>query len=121
MTATCIEKAGKLIDCLKNNNYFDNHSRRKDAQANLEEVKPETLFMYSIVVEKRSNFDKIAFKYIPEKEKLVRTHFAGHLKHEKKRKCRLCIHPCYKDEYTVEEFMNLLTKGIFEAIEFYLT
>lgn len=125
MSKNHIEQAEKLINCLKVKNYFE-HSKR-NAQENLEKVKPETLFMYAIVVEKSFNVDKVTFEYIPERGGVVRTDFTGNLKYETQynyksqhSKCRLCVNPCYKEKYKVEDFIDLIKRGVFEPVELYI-
>ena len=117
-----VERAEKLINCLKVKNYFE-HSKR-NAQENLEKVKPETLFMYAIVVEKSFNTDKVTFEYIPERGIVLRKGFTGKLRYETSwsyTKCYgSCTKPCYKGKYTIEEFIDLIKRGVFEPIDLYI-
>lgn len=117
-----IEEAKRLIESLKEINYF-----KDDAKRNLEEVTPETLSKYAIVVEKNFNFDKSIFEYKPEKGLLVRINFSENLEYETEenykqqyKKCRKCKNPCYKGEYTVKDFVELIGEKKFEPINFYL-
>ena len=125
MSKKHIEQAEKLINCLKVKNYFE-HSKR-NAQENLEKVTPKTLFMYAIVVEKNFNVDKVTFEYIPVRGVMVRTDFTGNLKYETRsnynsqfEKCRYCENPCHKGKYSIEDFINLIKRGVFEPIELYI-
>ncbi len=125
MSKNHIEQAEKLINCLKVKNYFE-YSKR-NAQENLEKVTPKNLFMYAIVVEKNFNFDKVTFEYIPERGVMVRTDFTGNLKYETQTsyrrqysKCRSCGNPCYKGEYKLNDFIDLIKRGVFDPIELYI-
>ncbi len=117
-----IEDAKKIIECLKKTNYFHNHSDK--SSENLEKVTPETLSEYAIVVQKNYNFDNTTFVYKPEDGILTRTEFTGHIEYETEEnyskqfiKCP-CKNPCYKGEYTADNFIELIQRGVFEPIEF---
>ena len=52
--------------------------------------------------------------------------FTGNLEYQTKsnysrfKKCCSCKNPYYEGEYTIEDFIDLITRGIFEPVDFYL-
>lgn len=118
-----IEETKKIIECLKQHNHFK-WFESSGAMEELDKVTPETLPNYEIVVQKSYNVDNTTFAFEPKKRMLIRTKFTGHLQSETEenyarqfKNCP-CNNPCYKGEYTVDNFIDLIERGIFEPIYF---
>jgi len=123
MSKNHIEKVDKLINCLRQTEgfqYLGDKTKEIIKKATL-----ETFNMYKIIVEKKFEFNKITFQYNHEEGVLVRIYYTGDVENERREKyryksckCFSCKNPCYKDKYTVEDFIDLINSGIFEFINF---
>ncbi len=106
-----------LVDFLKK--YSDQKKRKYLGQLNV-----DTLPYYTILVEKNNRINKVTFQYRADSGKLVRTDFEKKTNiknYQRVQECVECKNPCYKDAYTVKEFIVLLTEGIFKISDIYTT
>lgn len=124
MTQNHIAQAEKLIDCLQKRNFF-RFSKRKRKKV-WKRLRTKALFKCVIVVEMSNDIEETTFEYKAEEGKFVRTKYTGCIEYKTKqyydsqhKECRSCENPCYLGEYTVEDFIDLINRHVFEPVNIY--
>lgn len=102
-------------EALLNRNFFEfDGSKGQESLKNLNNA--TDLQSIIIRIEKNFNVSQYDFQYIPEKDKFIRLHETECAEHYTiHEKCIKCAIPCFKSEYSVNEFIELC-KNVFEPI-----